>query len=118
MVFLLCPPVFISILQCHESNIFQISIRFKEANCAWNKFNYEDLEETFAVKQGSFGVVFKATSMVRGCVSDTVVGKKLLLEGEEDQKEFIKEARMLHHIKHDNIVNFRALCQLLFAIML
>ena len=47
-----------------------------------------------------------------------MVMKKLLLESEEDQKEFVKEARMLHHIKHDNVVNFKALCERPHAIML
>ena len=40
-------------------NVCQISMRFEEANCAWNnelKFNYEDLEEIVAGGQGSFGV--------------------------------------------------------------
>ena len=46
-------------------------------------------------------------------VSDTVVVKKL-----EDQKEFIKEKKMLHQIKHDNVLNFKALCQLPHAILL
>ena len=77
-----------------------------------------NLEEIVAVGQGSFGVVFKAKSKVHGCVSEKMFVKKLLLEGEEDQKEFIKEARMLHHIKRNNVENFKALCQLPYAIML
>ena len=56
----------------------------------------ENLEENVAVGQGSFGaVVFKAKSKVHGCISDAVVVKKLLVEGEEDQKNFIKEASLL-----------------------
>ena len=64
---------------------------------------WKKLVEIVAVGQGLFGVVFQAKSKVHTCVSNTVVVKKFLVEGEADQKEFIKEARMLHNIKLDNI---------------
>lgn len=52
--------------------------------------------------------------------TNTVVVKKLCAseEDEEDHKEFIKQARMLYNIQHDNIVKFKAFCQKPYAIML
>ena len=41
-------------------NVCQISMRFEEANCAWNNWftevQFEDLEEIVAGGRGSFGV--------------------------------------------------------------
>ena len=81
-------------------------------------FKYEDLEEIAVVGQGSFGVVFKAKH--RAEETDTVVVKKLCesQENDEDHKEFVKEARMLYNINHDNVVKFKAFCQKPYAIML
>ena len=36
----------------------------------------------------------------------------------DDQKEFIKEARMLYNLQHENVVSFKAFCQRPCAIML
>ena len=74
------------------------------------QFLSEDLEETGLVGRGSFGVVVKAKHLVQGYVSDTVVVKKLLEESVDDQKEFIKEARMLYNLQHENVVSFKAFC--------
>ncbi|XP_074608746.1 cyclin-dependent kinase 9-like [Acropora palmata] len=81
-------------------------------------FKYEDLEEIAVVRQGSFGVVFKAKHRTEK--TDTVDVKKLCEseEDEEDHKEFVKEARMLYNIQHDNVVKFKAFCQKPYAIML
>ena len=67
------------------------------------QFRYKDLEET-GIRHGSFGVVVKAKLLVQSYVSDTVVVKKLLEESVDDQKEFIKEARMLYNLQHENVV--------------
>ena len=64
----------------------------------------------------SFGVVWEANHRDQ----DTVVIKKLpeSKESGEDQKEFVKEARMLYNVNHDNIVKFKAFFQNPYAIML
>lgn len=82
------------------------------------QFRYEDLEENGTIGRGSFGVVVKATHFEQGYVSNTVVVKKLLEESMEEEKEFIKEARMLYNLRHENVVAFKAFCQKPCAIML
>lgn len=79
-------------------------------------FKYEDLEEIAVVGQGSFGVVWKA----KHHDAVTVVVKTLSEseESSEDQKKFVKEARMLNNIFHDNVVKFKAFCHKPYAIML
>ena len=66
----------------------------------------------------SFGAVVKAKHLVHGYVSDTVVVKKLLEVSVDHQREFIKEARMLHSLQHENVVSFKVFCQRPFAIIL
>ena len=77
-------------------------------------FKYEDLEEIAVVGQGSFGVVWKA----KHHDAVTVVVKTLSEseESSEDQKKFVKEARMLNNIFHDNVVKFKAFCHKPYAI--
>ena len=41
----------------------------------------------------------------------TVVVKKLLEVSVDYQREFIKEARMLHSLQHENVVSFKVFCQ-------
>ena len=82
------------------------------------QFRNEDPKEIGIVERGLFGVVVKAKHLVHGYVSDTVVVKKLLEDRVNNQKELIKEARMLHSIQHENIVSFKAFCQRPCAIML
>ena len=82
------------------------------------QFRNEDLKEIGIVGRGSFGVVVKAKHLVHGYVSDKVVVKKLLEDSVDDQQEFIKEARMLHSLKQENVVSFKAFCQRPCAIML
>ena len=70
----------------------------------WN----EDRKEIEIITRSSFGVIVKAKHPVHGYVSDTVVVKKLPEDSVDDQQEFIKEARMLHSLQHENIVSFKA----------
>ena len=82
------------------------------------QFRNEGLKEIGIVGRHSFGVVVKAKHLVHSYVSDTVVVKKLLKDGVDDQQEFIKEARMLYSLQHENVVSFKAFCQRPCAIML
>ena len=52
----------------------------------------------------------EAKHLVQGFVSDTVVVKKLLGESVDEQKEFVKEDRMLYNLYHENVVSFKAIC--------
>ena len=83
-------------------------------------FNYNDLEEIGVVGHGSFGVVFKAKRRSPVNDEEAVVIKKLSDsdDNSDDQKEFVKEARMLYRIQHENVVKFKAFCQRPCAIML
>lgn len=77
-------------------------------------FKYEDMEEIGVIGHGSFGVVLKVKHL-----APMVVIKKLSDSEEiDDQKEFVKEARMLFTIQHNSIVSFKAFCQRPYAIML
>ena len=80
-------------------------------------FQYADLKEITVVRQGSFGVVWKAKHHDEE--TDAVVIKKLSESEEsgEDQKEFVKEARTLYNINHKNVVKFKAFCQNPYASM-
>ena len=67
---------------------------------AWGQLR--DKEEV--IGRGSFGLVF----VVRNN-SEKVVIKKLLGEDEEERL-FLKEAKILHGIKSEHIVEFKAVC--------
>lgn len=84
-------------------------------------FRYEDLQELEIIGHGSFGAVFTARRRVKDDVLETgaletVVVKKML--GGYDDKEFVKEARMLNEIQHQNVVRFEGFCPTPCAIML
>ena len=79
-------------------------------------FRYADLQHLEIIGQGSFSAVFTARLGVEDDQSDTVVVKKLL--GGCDEKEFMKEAWMLHQIRHQNVVRFKWFCPNPCAIML
>ena len=54
-----------------------------------------------AIGRGSFGLVF-----VAGANGEKVVVKKLLSEDEQEQRLFLKEAKILHGIKSEHVVQF------------
>ena len=86
------------------------------------KFNWNDLGEQDVIGQGSFAAVF-VTKYTQNKDSDartvdSVVVKKLLGSSFDFVDAFIKEARLLHDLKHDNIVGFKAVCHDPVALML
>ena len=76
-------------------------------------FWYEDLQELEIIAHGSFGAVFTTRRRVKDDMLETgaletVVVKKML--GGYDDKEFVKEARMLNEIQHQNVVSLKGFC--------
>ena len=85
-------------LDCHGLPLF-----------AWEQL--QDKEE--ATSRGSHGLVFVARNN-----SEKVVIKKLLGGDENKKLLFPKETKILHGIKSEHKVKFKAVCMELFATML
>ena len=71
----------------------------------------QDKEE--AIGRCSFGLAFVARAN-----GEKVVVKKLLSEDEQEQRLFLKEAKILHGIKSEHVVKFKAACTNPCAMML
>ena len=85
-------------LNCHSLPLF-----------AWEQLR--DKEE--AIGRGSCDLIFVARNNF-----EKVVIKKLLGEDEKEKSLFLKEAKILHVIKSEHKVKFKAVCMELFATML
>ncbi|PIK47545.1 hypothetical protein BSL78_15597 [Apostichopus japonicus] len=79
---------------------------YKEIPC----FNYNDVTACRLIGAGSFGEVFLGSYK-----KEEVVLKVLPQIGE---KELIKEARFLHFLRHNNLVQFKAMCLAENALMM
>ena len=77
------------------------------------QFQFEDLSEKKVIGRGSYGIVYKARYL-----SEEVVVKKMLGESTDEEDNFIKEARLLKSLNHENIVSFKGFCPSPQAIML
>ena len=86
------------------------------------QFKWTDLGGQDVIGQGSFGAVF-VTEYTRRKDEDSArkgekVVKKLLGSSLDFIDAIAKEARLLHDLKHDNIVGFKAVCPDPVALML
>ena len=61
-------------------------------------YNIHDVSSKTLIGQGAFGKVFKATYQQKSVV--------LKVLNDIDEKDIVKEARFLYHLKHENIVQF------------
>ena len=68
-------------------------------------FKYEDLKEKDVIGHGSYGTVITGK-----LGAETFVAKKLIGESKDDEKCFLKEAKLLNSVKHKNVVLFKAFC--------
>ena len=66
------------------------------------QFNWENVDDLRELGVGNFGSVHSA-KYVHGTEDKKVVIKKLRGESNEAKRRFLKEAEMLHSIKHQNI---------------
>ena len=70
------------------------------------QFEGEDLGNKDENGRGSFGAVYRTSLGEK-----ELVVKKLFCAGDEDsQKEFLKEAKLMISLKHDNVVQLKAIC--------
>ena len=70
-------------------------------------FEYAQVETLEVVGHGGFGTVSKAKFQ-----NEIVVVKKLLGGESEDNEEcFVKEAKLMNAVNHENIVKFKAFCR-------
>ena len=76
-------------------------------------FKFEKLESKELIGHGSFGTVYKGIYN-----SQTVVAKQLRGESQEEEDCFIKEARLMNTIDHENVVKFKAFSTTPLAIMM
>ena len=72
-------------------------------------FQYKDIENERPIAKGGFGFVSKANYQ-----NKTVVIKKITSESSEDEKLFLKEAKLIDSLRHANVVGFIAFCALPF----
>jgi serine/threonine protein kinase len=77
------------------------------------QFEFHDLDEKEVIGRGSYGIVYKARDL-----SEEVVIKKILGESTDEEESFIKEAKLIKSLKHQNIVSFKGFCASPLAIML
>jgi serine/threonine protein kinase len=76
-------------------------------------FEYEKIEEKEQIGHGAYGVVYK------GRYNDEVVVEKNLHGESADEEEcFIKEARLMFSLEHENVVSFKAFSSSPCAIMM
>ena len=76
-------------------------------------FKFDDLKSKDVIGRGAFGLVFKATYN-----GETVVVKKILGESLGEEDCFLKEAKLINSVKHENIVLFKGFCSSPYAIMM
>ena len=72
-------------------------------------FQYKDIENEKPIAKGGFGFVSKANYQ-----NKTVVIKKISSESAEDEKLFLKEAKLIDSLRHVNVVGLYNI--LLFSI--
>lgn len=61
-------------------------------------FEYNRVEEKELIGHGAYGTVVKGRYN-----NEIVVAKKLHGESEDEENCFVKEAKLMHSIKHDNV---------------
>ena len=76
-------------------------------------FQYKDIENERPIAKGGFGFVSKANYQ-----NKTVVIKKITSESSEDEKLFLKEAKLIDSLRHANVVGFIPFCTLPYTLML
>lgn len=81
-------------------------------------FKWDDLGTQDVIEQGSFGAVLRTKYSQNARESVDVVVKKLLSSSAGFVEAFAKEATLLSQLRHENIVQFKAVCQDPMAIML
>ena len=81
-------------------------------------FCWNDLVDKDEIGRGTFGSVFVARYTANGAGHTVVIKKLLASEEEEEKRLFCKEAKILHKIRHPNVVEFKGICFTPTAIML
>ena len=76
-------------------------------------FEYQEVELKEHIGNGTYGTVWKGQYN-----KEIIVMKKLNGESADEEKCFIKEARLMFSLKHDNIVSFKAFSTSPCAIMM
>ena len=76
-------------------------------------FKFDDLINKDVIGRGAFGLVFKATYK-----DETVVVKRILGESTDDEDCFLKEAKLINSVKHENIALFKGFCTSPYAIIM
>ena len=81
-------------------------------------FDYNNLSDMVEIGRGSFAVVAAARYNSMVSAPKEVVIKKMIDLEEEEKDLFLKEVKLLHSLKHPNIVTFHGMCISPPAIML
>ena len=63
------------------------------------------------IRQGTFGLFFLQIRNQKKSSPENVVVKELLSTAEDFTETFIKEAKILKELQHNNIVSFKAICK-------
>jgi len=80
-------------------------------------YDLSDLTDKEEIGRGSFASVFTGV-VKRGEHTERLVVKKLLKSDNEEKRNFFKEAKLLHSLKHANIVEIKGVCNVPPALIL
>lgn len=93
-------------------------VKPKTVNCSGIPlFDFSKFVNKEEIGKDAYGAVFTATHGVKKRPEKVIV-KKMLGEDLHEQKNFVKEAKILQVLKHVNVVQFKGICKNPFALVL
>ena len=83
-------------------------------------YDFQLLTNKEEMGKGNYGAVFTADWPGNGAErpAEKLAVKKMLGENILDEKNFVKEARIIQNLKHPNIIQFKGICSNPFALIL
>ena len=123
-----CHPPSVALFSCQWLQLNMDNFKFPFAFASKRKkldaldglsqFSWHETASQEVIGQGSFGAVFITRYQTTAKPAETVVWKKLLHTASDFTETFIKEAKILNGLEHENIVSFKAVCKEPLALMM
>ena len=74
-------------------------------------FNWSYVTDKGEIGRGSFGSVFLIVAKCPANDDLVVIKKRLLGTDEEDRRIFLKDGKLLHRLRNQKVVQFKAICE-------